>query len=88
MVREIVSCVVDSTGTVVTEWIFEGEYKPEIGAAKGGNLNGTSAGNPSALRFNGASTGALHSAAVGEHTYSGLLKYLGYYHQDVFAVKP
>src|SRR5262249_13513011 len=52
MIRETEGCVFASTGQVVSETTSEGELKPEIGAAKTANLNGTSAGNPSQLKFN------------------------------------
>jgi hypothetical protein len=88
MIRLSDSCEIASTEVVVSEAIFEGELKPEIGAAKKGNLNGTSAAKPSAVRFEGASTGALHSAAAGEGIYFNTLKYLGYNEQELITVKP
>jgi hypothetical protein len=89
MIRGTEPCVVSSTGQVVIEEIYEGELKPEIGVAKTGNLNGTSAGVPSQFKFNGASTGALHSqsAAFGG-MWMGNEKYLGYFRQEVITVKP
>jgi hypothetical protein len=68
--------------------IFEGELKPEIGAAKKGNVNGTSAAKPSSMRFEAASTGELHSKTAGNATYTGPLKYLGYNEQELITVKP
>jgi hypothetical protein len=88
MIRVADECEVVSTGQVIEENIFEGELKPEIGVAKTGNLNGNSAGVPSQMKFNGASTGELHNAAVGEAAYTDNLKYLGYNHQEVITVKP
>jgi hypothetical protein len=70
----------------VASIIYEGEYKPEIGAAKAGNLNGTSASAPSQVKFKGASTGTLHSKEGGEGSGEGNLKYLGYFHQEVITV--
>jgi hypothetical protein len=67
--------------------VFEGELKPEIGVAKTANLNGNSAGAPSQAKFNGVSTGELHSTS-GNAIYSDNLKYLGYFHQEVITVKP
>jgi hypothetical protein len=75
MMRETDACIVAATGQVVAETVFEGELKPEIGPAKKGNLNGTTAGAPSQLKFNG-------------EPYSGSLKYLGYNHQELITVKP
>jgi hypothetical protein len=63
------------------------ELKPEIGAAKQQTLNGNSAGVPSQAKFNGASTGELHSTSANA-IYSENLKYLGYFHQEVITVKP
>jgi len=88
MIRETEACMVKSTGQVLVEAILEGELKPEIGAAKKGNLNGTSAGKPSSARFELASTGALHSTTAVEETWIGPLKYLGYNEQEPIAVKP
>src|SRR5262249_5009165 len=67
---------------------FEGELQPEIGLAKTGNLNGTSAAIPSQAKFHGASTNELHSSTFSSATYEGNLKYLGYNHQEVITVKP
>jgi hypothetical protein len=47
IVRETDTCIVASTGQVVEEATSEGELKPEIGPAKAGNLNGSSAGGGS-----------------------------------------
>jgi hypothetical protein len=88
MWRQTADCTLSSTGQVLSEAIFEGELKPEIGVAKTGNLNGISAGAPSQGKFNGASTGALHSSQAGADTWMGNLKYLGYFHQEVITVKP
>jgi hypothetical protein len=87
MIHETEDCSVSSTGQVVSEAIVEGELKPEIGVAKTTNLNGSSAGSPSQAKFNGASTGALHSKVAGEETWLGNLKYLGYFHQEVITVQ-
>jgi hypothetical protein len=87
MWRETQICEVPSTSQHLFDVIYEGEYKPEIGVAKTGNLNGTSAGSPSQVKFNGAATGELHSN-VGTGTGAGNLKYLGYFHQEVITVKP
>jgi hypothetical protein len=73
---------------VVVEAIAEGELKPEIGAAKQGNLNGSAASKPSGVRFSGESTGRLHSSVAGEEPWLGNLKYLGYDEQEVITVKP
>jgi hypothetical protein len=88
VVRETADCFVSSTGQSVGEAIFEGELKPEIGVAKSGNLNGTSATAPSQAKFKAASTGSLHSSLAGEDTWEGNFKYLGYFHQEVITVKP
>jgi hypothetical protein len=89
MLRETETCEVSSTKQQLFHAIYEGEYKPEIGVAKTGNLNGTSASVPSQAKFNGESTGTVHSkeekaAGVG----FGRLKYLGYFHQELITVKP
>jgi hypothetical protein len=88
MIRETEACIVKATGQVLVEAIEEGELKPEIGAAKKGNLNGTSATKPSSVRFEGASTGAMHSSLAGDETWIGPLKYLGYNEQELITVKP
>jgi hypothetical protein len=88
MIRETEQCLIAPSKQAVAEAIFEGELKPEIGAAKKGNLNGTSAAKPSSIRFEGASTGALHSSLAGEATFLGGLKYHGYNEQEVITVKP
>jgi hypothetical protein len=93
MIRWTEDCTIAPTQQVASEAIFEGEIKPEIGAAKAGNLNGTSPGAPSQFKFNGASTGALNSAGglcplSSSCTNSGSVKYLGYFHQEVMTVKP
>src|SRR5262249_41647767 len=71
MIRVKERCEIAATETAGSEAIFEGELKPEIGVAKTGNLNGISASVPSQAKFNGASTGALHSTAGGEGVYFG-----------------
>jgi hypothetical protein len=86
MLRETQICEVPSTSQHLFDVIYEGEYKPEIGVAKTGNLNGTKAGAPSQFKFNGASTGELHSN-VGTSTGQGNLKYLGYFHQELITVQ-
>jgi hypothetical protein len=53
MVRAILDCTIAATEQVVSEAIFEGELKPEIGVAKSANLNGTSASKPSKVKFTG-----------------------------------
>jgi hypothetical protein len=88
MIRATVNCEIAATKTVIISAVFEGELKPEIGAAKAGNLNGTSAGKPSTARFAAASTGALHSEVGGEGTNTGSVKYLGYEEQELIQVKP
>jgi hypothetical protein len=88
MIRANVDCLIAPTSQVASINIFEGELKPEIGVAKTGNLNGTSAGAPSQAKFNEASTGALHSPTGKEGTNSGNVKFLGYFHQEVLTVKP
>jgi hypothetical protein len=91
MIRWTEDCTIAPTQQVVTEAIFEGEIKPEIGVAKTGNLNGTSAGVPSQFKFNGASTGGVHSQVCPlscSGTSSGNVKYLGYFHQEMITVKP
>jgi len=65
---------------------FEGELTPEIGAAET-NLDGTKAAVPSTAKFDGASTGALHSEIAGEGTDEGSIKYLGYTAQEVITVR-
>jgi hypothetical protein len=87
MIRETQDCTIAPTGQVVAEAIFEGELKPEIGAAKTGNLNGTSAASPSQMKFGAALCQiCLHSLA-GELTWQGTLKYLGYFHQELITVQ-
>jgi hypothetical protein len=88
MIRGTELCVIASTGQVLGEILYEGELKPEIGVAKSGNLNGTKAAAPSQFKFKAASTGALHSKLVGEATWAGNEKYLGYFHQELITVKP
>jgi len=88
MIRATVNCEIAPTKTVIISAVFEGELKPEIGAAKTGNLNGTSGANPSKAKFNGASTGALHSEAGGEGVNFGNVKFLGYNEQELISVKP
>jgi hypothetical protein len=88
MWRETEFCEVPSTKQHVFDVVYEGEYKPEIGVAKTGNLNGTSATAPSQVKFNSAPTGALQSKEAGPGTGQGNLKYLGYFHQEVITVKP
>jgi hypothetical protein len=88
MIRGTDDCTIAPTGQVATEGIFEGEIKPEIGVAKTGNLNGTSAGSPSEFKFNGASTGGFHSQLLGVCNNSGNVKYLGYFRQEIITVKP
>ena len=88
MLRETQICEVPSTSQHLFDEIYEGEYKPEIGVAKTGNLNGPSAGSPSQGKFNGASTGAVHSKEAGEGQWRGNEKYEGYFHQEVITVKP
>jgi hypothetical protein len=88
MIRATIECQIVPTKTTATRAVFEGELKPEIGVAKAANLNGTSAASPSLARFNGASTGALHSEVASEGTNTGITKFLGYFHQDVITVKP
>jgi hypothetical protein len=88
MLRETAICEVPSTKQQVVATVYEGELKPEIGLAKAGNLNGSSAGSPSQFKFNGTSTGQLHSKEGGEPgTVMGNLKYLGYFHQEVITVQ-
>jgi hypothetical protein len=89
MMRETEICEVAPTKQVLESYLWEGELKPEIGVAKKGNLNGASAAKPSAVRFEGESTGKLHSAAESNFGwFSGALKYLGYNEQEVITVKP
>jgi hypothetical protein len=88
MIRQTVDCTIAATREVAAEAISEGELKPEIGAAKAGNLNGSSAGKPSQIRFSGESTGTMHSQLGGEAPFLGDLKYLGYNEQEVITVKP
>jgi hypothetical protein len=86
--RETEICEIASTKEPVITAISEGELKPEIGVAKSGNLNGSAAAKPSTVKFSGASTEAMHSEQVGETTYNGQLKYLGYFEQELITVKP
>jgi hypothetical protein len=86
MIRETATCEIPSTGEAFATAIYEGEYKPEIGVAKAGNLNGTSAATPSQVKFNGNSTGGLQSQGAREANAFGNLKYLGYDHQELIAV--
>jgi len=88
MIRATVGCEIAASKTPVVEAIFEGELKPEVGAAKGGNVNGTSASKPSIARFNGPSTGALPSSLAGEGTNLGQVKFIGYNEQEIITVKP
>jgi hypothetical protein len=88
MWRETETCEVAATKQVVSSAIIEGEQKPEIGVAKIGNTNGTSAAVPSQVRFEMNSTGAMHYREGGVYTASGNLKYLGYFHQEIITVKP
>jgi hypothetical protein len=88
MIRATVDCTVAPTGQVVSENIFEGELKPEIGVAHGGNLNGNSAGVPSQAKFEKQFTGGLHSPTGGVGTNHGNVKFEGYFHQEVITVKP
>jgi hypothetical protein len=94
MIRETVDCTLAANQMVVAEAIHEGELKPEIGIAKAGNLNGTTAAKPSTFKFSGASTGCLNVAANrscalgGQDTFTGSLKYLGYDEQELITVKP
>jgi hypothetical protein len=89
MIRETTSCEIASTKAVAFAFIYEGEYKPEIGVAKVANLNGNSASKPSKAHFEGPSTGELHSKEGGEPgTATGQLKYLGYNEQELITVKP
>jgi hypothetical protein len=91
MIRMTVDCTIAPTGQVASEAIFEGEVKPEIGAAKAGSLNGSSAATPSQVSFGGVPGGVqpMHSIIiVGEQRWSGNLKYLGYFHQELITVKP
>src|SRR5262249_27898842 len=57
MIRVREGCEVVASEATFGEAIFEGELDPEIGLAKGGNLNGTSALKPSTMKFSAASTG-------------------------------
>jgi hypothetical protein len=88
MLRETQTCELAATKQVLLSTISEGELKPEIGVAKSGMLNGSSAANPSTIKFSGASTGALRSELAGEDTFLGSLKYLGYNEQELITVKP
>jgi hypothetical protein len=88
MIRETVDCDIGPAGPVADEFISEGELKPEIGVAKAGNLNGTSASVPSVMKFSGASTGGLNGGPRNAVTFQGNVKYLGYFHQEVITVKP
>jgi hypothetical protein len=87
MIRTHAVCEEPLAELVGVEAISEGELKPEIGVAKTGNLNGTSAGAPSQMKF-GIGTGVLHSKTTGEVQWGGNLKYLGYNHQELITVKP
>jgi hypothetical protein len=80
MIRETVICEIAVNQMHVEEAIAEGELKPEIGVAKAGNLNGSSAAKPSTIKFSGASTGELGGP------FSGSLKYLGYFEQELITV--
>jgi hypothetical protein len=93
MIRSTVDCTIAATGGIVAEGIFEGELKPEIGTAKNGNTNGTSASKPSTVRFAGAGIcpgggPALCPLDGGQGTWIGSLKYLGYNEQELITVKP
>jgi hypothetical protein len=103
MIRASEVCRVLSTGQVVVKSLpYEGELKPEIGAAKTGNLNGANSAKPSQFSFNGSSTGGLLSEPVcllnmegPPFVYgpcvsraTGSLKYLGYNEQELITVKP
>ncbi len=72
-----VVCEVVATGEHLKTANFEGELEPQIGigAGPGPGLNG----NPSEIAFSGAGSGALHSEAGGEATYSGSIKYGQYF---------
>jgi hypothetical protein len=72
---------------VLSENIFEGELKPEIGVAHGGNLNGNSAAVPSQAKFEGNLTGGLHSPTGGVGINHGKVKFEGYFHQEVITVQ-
>jgi len=87
MIRVAEGCEIAASETVTAMAEFEGELQPEIGAAKKGNLNGTSAAKPSSVRFEGASTNELHGM-LGNAVYFGSLKYLGYNEQEIITVKP
>jgi hypothetical protein len=88
MIRAQVICEVAVNQSPVATANFEGELKPEIGVAKSGNLNGSTASKPSSAKFSGASTGALQSEVAGPGTNSGSVKYLGYFEQELITVKP
>jgi hypothetical protein len=93
MIHETIDCTVAANQQVVAEADAEGELKPEIGIAKSGNLNGSSAAKPSTIKFSGASTGCLNGVAgrpcaLGSDTFSNSLKYLGYNEQELITVKP
>src|SRR5262249_16115281 len=81
-------CEILPSEEVGGEGILETELNPEIGIAKGGNLNGTSQGKPSTFKFAGASTGTLEPALWGKTPYTGSIKYLGYNEQELITVKP
>lgn len=70
-----------ATPTVLLGAKFSGELDPEVGNNEplgGPQLNGTSGCNkPSKSAFTGPSTGALGSAAGGEGSNSGLVKFCG-----------
>jgi len=88
MIRATVNCEIAPTKTVIISARFEGELKPEIGAAKLGNTNGSSAAKPSFTRFSGPSTGALHSEIGGEGTNAGNVKFMGMFEEETLTVKP
>jgi hypothetical protein len=95
MIRETIICEIAANQQVRTEVVAEGELNPEIGMAKSGNLNGTTAAKPSTVKFSGRAselmgrTGVLHSEVAGEVINTGgSLKYLGYNEQELITVKP
>jgi hypothetical protein len=88
MIRISQACEIAASETPLNQFTSEGELKPEIGVAFKGNMNGTSPGKPSFYTFQGPSTEALHSMAVGLVTYTNSLKYLGYNEQELITVKP
>jgi hypothetical protein len=89
MMRETATCEVAPTHQPLASYIWEGEYKPEIGVAKIGNLNGNGASKPSKAFFETKGTGVLHSKESGEEGGGvGELKYLGYNEQELITVKP